>query len=91
MYTGNFQGFPRSCDTIGKVLEELILQRLQSQIQGENHLSENQSGFRKGRFTVDAIQAVINTAANEKRGTGKRKEFSTLISINTQNAFNSAR
>ena len=42
-------------DTMGKLLEELILQRLQTLLVGENGLSENQFGFRKGRSTVDAI------------------------------------
>ena len=57
-------GTPSSCrsicllDTMGKLLEELILQRLQTLLVGNNGLSENQFGFRKGRYTVDAIQAV---------------------------------
>ena len=42
-------------DTMGKLLEELILQRLQALLVGENGLSEYQFGLRKGRFTVDAI------------------------------------
>ena len=46
-------------DRMGKVLQELILQRIQSLLIGENCLSENQFGFREGRFNVDAIQAVV--------------------------------
>ena len=42
-------------DTTGKLLEKLILQRLQTLLVGENGLSENQFGFRKGRSTVNAI------------------------------------
>ena len=42
-------------DTMGKLLDEMILQRLQGHMVGENGLSENQFGFRKGRSTVDAI------------------------------------
>ena len=49
-------------DTIGKLLQEMNLQRLQSHMVGENGLSENQFGFRKGRSTVDAIQAVVDIA-----------------------------
>ena len=45
-------------DTMEKLLVELILQRLQTLLVGENGLSENHFGFRKGRSTVDAIQAV---------------------------------
>ena len=78
-------------DTMEKLLEELILQRLQSLLVGENSLSENQFGFRKGRSTVDAIQAVIDIATNARRGTGKHKGFSALISIDIRSAFNTAR
>ena len=37
--------------------------------------SKNQFGFRKGRSSVDAIQAVVNIATKARRGTGKRKGF----------------
>ena len=49
-------------DTMGKLLEEIILQRLQGHMVRENGLSENQFGFRKGKSTVDAIQAVVDIA-----------------------------
>ena len=78
-------------DTMGKLLEEMILQRLQNRIDGENSLSENQFGFRKGRSTVDAIQAVVDIATKARRVTGKRKGFCALINIDIRNAFNTAR
>ena len=78
-------------DTMGKLLEKLILQRLQTFLVGENGLSENQFGFRKGSSTGDPIQAVVNIATNARKGTGKGKGFCALISINIRNAFNTAR
>ena len=69
---------------MGKLLEEMILQRLQGHMVRENGLSENQFGFRKGRSTVDAIQAVVDIATKARRGTSKRKGFCALISIDTQ-------
>ena len=78
-------------DTTGKLLEELILQRLQALLVGENGLSKNQFGFRKGRSTVDAIQAVVNSATNARKATGKREGFCALITIDIRNAFNTAR
>ena len=51
----------------------------------------NQFGFSKGRSTVNAIQAVVNIATNARRGTGKRKGFCALISIDIRNAFNTER
>ena len=73
---------------MGKLLEKLVQQRLQSLLVGENGLSENQFGFRKGRSTVDAIQAVVDIATNARRGTGKCKGFCALIRIGIRNAFN---
>ena len=78
-------------DTMGKLLEEMILQSLQGHMVRENGLSENQFGFRKGRSTVDAIQAVVDIATKARRGTGKRKGFCALISIDIRKAFNTAR
>ena len=46
-------------DTVGKLLEEMILQRLQGHM----------VSFRKGRSTVDAIQAVVNIATKARRET----------------------
>ena len=45
---------------MGKLLEEMILQRLQGHMVRESGLSENQFSFRKGRSTVDVIQASWN-------------------------------
>ena len=78
-------------DTMVKLLEEMIFQRLQGHMVGENSLSENQFGFRKGRFKVDSIQAEVDIATKARRGTGKRKGFCVLISIEIRNAFNTAR
>ena len=75
----------------GETLEEMILQRLQGHMVRENGLSENQFGFRKGRSTVDAIQAVVDIATKARKGTGKHKGFCALISIDLRNAFNTAR
>ena len=77
--------------TMGKLLEEMILQRLKGHMVGESGLSENQFGFRKGRSTVYAIQAVVDIATKARKGTGKRKGFCALIRIDIRNAFNTAR
>ena len=70
-------------DTMGKLLEEMILQRLQ-------RLSEDQFGFLDGRSTVEAIQDLADIATKTRRGTGERKGFCELIHINIRNAFNTA-
>ena len=89
---GNASSYRPICllDTMGKLLEEMIQQRLQGHMIHENGLSEKQFGLRKGRSTVDAIQAVVDIDTKARRGTGKSKGFCALLSIDIRNAFNSA-
>ena len=64
-----------------------LTESVQSNIEMLNiRIGENQFGFRKGRSTVDAIQAVVNIATNARKGTGERKGFCALISIEIRNA-----
>ena len=45
---------------MGKLLKEMILQRLQGNMVGENGLSKNQFGFWKGRSTVDIMDDYLS-------------------------------
>ena len=47
-------------------------------MQGEKNLSENQFGFRKGRATIDAIQAEVDFAMKGKSGTVLRGRISRI-------------
>ena len=49
-------------DTLGKLLERVINNRLTTYSEGEGGLANTQYGFRKGRSTVDAISRVVATA-----------------------------
>ena len=51
---------------MGKLLEHLILQRLQALLVGENGLSENQFGFRKGRSFVDYLLRMIDDYLSDR-------------------------
>lgn len=77
-------------DTVGKVLEKIILNRLSRYTEGVNGLSGNQFGFRKGRSTVDAILAVKKTAeiALQRKRRGIR--YCAVVTLDVRNAFNSA-
>jgi Reverse transcriptase (RNA-dependent DNA polymerase)/Endonuclease-reverse transcriptase len=76
-------------DTLGKLFEKIILQRLTKFAEGENGLSKNQFGFRKGKSTLEAILTVTKRALiarNKKKG-GNR--FCGIITLDVRNAFNS--
>lgn len=77
-------------DTVGKLLEKVILNRLTRYTERDGGLSGSQFGFRKGRSTVDAINAVLSTAeiAVEPKRRGKR--YCAVVTLDVKNAFNSA-
>lgn len=77
-------------DTPGKLLERLILARLEGEIINNGDLAETQFGFRRGRSTYGAIAEVINIADEAKRGTWRTRELCVLITLDVKNAFNSA-
>lgn len=74
-------------DTLGKLLERLLLRRLESEIETSGGLSPRQYGFRKGKSTVDAINEVVETAAITKAAKG----FCAIITLDVKNAFNTVR
>ncbi|CAB0041209.1 unnamed protein product, partial [Trichogramma brassicae] len=81
-------------DTVGKILERIICDRLEAFTERPGGLSERQYGFRKGRSTIDAIQDVISTAREAiagKRWYRGTKEYCAVVTLDVRNAFNSAR
>jgi Reverse transcriptase (RNA-dependent DNA polymerase)/Endonuclease-reverse transcriptase len=77
-------------DSMGKILERIIQNRLLPYTEGNDGLSDNQFGFRKARSTMDAIDTVINIArdaVNRPRGS---KQYCAVVTLDVQNAFNSA-
>lgn len=73
-------------DTEGKLYEQLLLERLNREIERTGGLSENQFGFRKGRQTIDAINKVINIAEQA----AAHRNLCVAITLDVKNAFNSA-
>jgi hypothetical protein len=71
---------------LGKLLERLVIRRIEVFLQHTNGLSDNQYGFRRGRSTLDAIGRLVATA-DEGRRTGG---FCLAISLDIRNAFNEA-
>jgi hypothetical protein len=78
-------------DGAGKLLERLILQRLQESLEDEDKgLSHNQHGFRPRRSTIDAIAKVVATIRLAWQGSVKASKHVVLIALDVKNAFNTA-
>lgn len=80
-------------DTMGKILERIIYNRLLAIAEKNGTLSDLQFGFRRGRSTVDAIKVVVDTAAAAIQGERWRwgtKEYCAVVTLDVRNAFNTA-
>lgn len=78
-------------NSIAKTFEHLILDRLQEVLQRKGKkLNDRQFGFQKRKSTIDAMQIVKETAENVNRGHYKYRDLCVLVSLDIQNAFNSA-
>lgn len=77
-------------DTVGKLLERVILNRLTKYTESTNGLSNMQFGFRKGRSTVDAIRTVVEAAETAQNQQRRGNRYCAVITLDVKNAFNSA-
>lgn len=80
-------------DTVGKILEKIIYNRLLDVAEQKGALSDFQFGFRKGRSTVDAIRTVVNIATEAiagERWLHGSKQYCAVVTLDVKNAFNSA-
>lgn len=75
-------------DGIGKLLERLIANRLLAEVEARGGLNNNQYGFRRGRSTVDAIQAIQGSIREAVAGSRKTRRFCLMVSLDVKNAFN---
>lgn len=71
-------------DVLGKVYERLLTNRLQKILEEKGALSDSQYGFRPGRSTIDALEAVSAKARRTKY------RWLMLITLDVRNAFNMA-
>src|SRR5262249_49739640 len=77
-------------DTMGKVFETIILNKLKKYTESESGLANTQFGFRKIRSTIDAINMLIERADRARKQKRRGNRFSGIIKIDVRNAFNSA-
>ena len=82
-------------DALGKVLERLILNRLNEHLEDSEapRLSEQQYGFRRGRSTISAIKRVVEagrTAMSFRRTNRRDNRCLMVVALDVRNAFNCA-
>lgn len=75
-------------DTSGKLLERILLQRLNAHLDQSGGLSPNQFGFLKGRSTEDAITKVLEMAKWAGNSAPQHQELCVLVTLDVRNAFN---
>lgn len=79
--------FSSLLNDMGKVLEFLLVQRLEAHMKNQGGLALNQYGFKSGLSTDDAVRKLDETIVSEVN----KGKFCLAVSIDIKNAFNSAK
>jgi len=77
-------------DSAGKLLERLILTRLDEHLDTTGQRSANQYGFRRGRSMEDAIARLLETAQGAALVAVQHRDMCVVVSLDVSNAFNSS-
>jgi len=76
---------------VAKLFERVIKIRLEAHLDAiPEGLSCHQYGFRKGRSTLDALEAVSGMVQRAGSGALARRDLCALVAIDVANAFNTA-
>lgn len=78
-------------NTVGKLFERIIKQRLEKHPEETDGLSDKQYGFRKGRSTVDAIRKMMEIVDKSSTGPLYKRQLCAVIALDVKNAFNIAK
>jgi hypothetical protein len=76
-------------DGASKLLERIVVDRMEDALEIRGGLSESQYGFRKGRSTMDAIEKVQEICHRANSGPLRRREHCLMVTLDVRNAFNS--
>jgi len=78
-------------NTVAKLFERVIKRRLEAHLDAAPEgLSCHQYGFRKGRSTLDALEAVSGIVQRAGSGALAGRDLCALVAIDVANAFNTA-
>lgn len=77
-------------DVVGKMLERVVTERLLQAVEAAGDLAPNQYGFRRGKSTLQAIQAIKEIAQGAIEGRRCDRKYCAIVTFDVKNAFNSA-
>lgn len=77
-------------DTMGKLFEKLLTQRLRDHLRRTGNQSENQYGFKEGKSTLDAMAKLQTAIRNANGRTCAYNRYVGMLTLDVQNAFSSA-
>lgn len=75
-------------NSMAKLLERLLLTRLNEHLDSTGQRSDNQFGFHHGRSTEDAIERVIAAARGAAADATQHRDLCVVVSLDVRNAFN---
>lgn len=75
---------------MGKLLEQIVANRLRKEIEEKGGLAAAQCGFVERKSTITALQTVVDIAEKEMKKTLKTRGLCVLITLDIKNAFNTA-
>lgn len=77
-------------DSVGKLFEKLLVQRLREHLTSNGSMQENQYGFRNGRSTCDALGRLKTIVSASERSYARYNKVVGMLTLDVQNAFNTA-
>lgn len=77
-------------NNIVKLMERLVLARLNRAVEDDGGIMKDQFGFRKESETVNAITSMVNTVKISTSGADREGQMCLLVTLDVKNAFNTA-
>lgn len=74
--------------SVSKLLERLVLHRINDHLNSTGFRAENQFGFRYIRSTEDATEAILHVVRGATLGATQQSDLCILVSLDVKNAFN---
>jgi Reverse transcriptase (RNA-dependent DNA polymerase)/Endonuclease-reverse transcriptase len=75
-------------NTLGKLYERMVCERMNEWLDVKGLLSANQHGFRRGKSTMSAVEQILNIVDKIRNKSYAHRNFCVLVTLDVKNAFN---